>query len=298
MLKKFNILIEEVEKDVAKDFRFGKGRFFGTNISENKVNELSEKYDKIVKDDLEKALASKERINVSTLDDHGWTRNDKGIVIEKLFEENGTLYCSYFTKDYDKKLAEFEKMANTEDYKRWFRTEEAIEKDKERILSNYHIVVPISHIKTDHLKEVMDEDAKALREKEKEKYQNAINNLKFENDLQYLIDSGYIEAKTIINTLTDEREKTEEVSLNFSAFNDEKVESLFKIDKNSKDYKDYLESKKQTSEQWYYNGGTTLRLIVKLTIKAGNRYDSNRISNIEYIPIFKGKKGAGTAGEF
>lgn len=298
MLKKFNLLVEEVEKDVAKDFRFGKGRFFGTNISEDKINELSEKYDKIVKDDLEKALVSKERINVSTLDGHGWTRNDKGILIEKIFEEDETLYCSYFTKDYERRLEEFKKRSEKEDFKRWYRNEKEVEEEKERFLSSYHITVPVSHIKTDHLKEVMDEDAKALREEEKEKYQNAVNSLKFENDLQYLIDSGYIDPKLIINALRDEKEKTEEIGLNSSAFDDEKVEALFKVDKNSKEYKDYLESKKQTSEQWYYNGGTILRLIVELTIESGERYDSNRISNIEYISTFKGKDGAGTAGEF
>ena len=298
MLKKFNLLIEEVEKDVVKDFRFGKGRFFGTNISEDKINELSEKYDKIVKDDLEKAVNSKEKINVSTLDKNGWTRNDKEVVIDKLFEEDGILYCSYFTKDYDKKLKEFEERTKSEDFKHWYRNEEDIEIEKERSLSNCYITVPALNIKTDHLKEAMDEDANALREQEKEKYQNAVNNLKFENDLQYLVDSGYIDPKAIISALRDEKEKTEEIGINSSAFNDEKVKTLFKVDKNSKEYKDYLESKKQTSEQWYYNGGTTLRLIVKLTIKAGERYDSKRISNIEYIPVFKGKDGAGTAGEF
>ena len=50
MLKKFNLLFEDIMNNVSKDFRFRGNSFYNTFITDNEMEELNKKYNELVKE--------------------------------------------------------------------------------------------------------------------------------------------------------------------------------------------------------------------------------------------------------
>ena len=71
MLKKFDLLVEEVTKSIINDCRFKHAsRFLVFNLTPEEKAELNEKYNVIVKEELEEAAKSKKPLTIFYCNDN------------------------------------------------------------------------------------------------------------------------------------------------------------------------------------------------------------------------------------
>ena len=303
MLKNFNLLIEEVKNEITKDFRFSKAsRFLNFNLSDKEKSELNKKYNEIVKDELENASKSGEKIKIYYLKDDGWSGWQPNCTIEKVFEKDGEWYCSYFTQNYQQEKERLEKRYQSEEHKHFLemtdRTPEWNKEDMKEQLKKYHPTLPISHITTDKILDLMLDYENELKNVSEEKKNEILNNIT--GDLKFLIDKKCINPEKIVNLLSLKKESKPVFKFEgrTSLLEDDEFLNKFKIDKHSKGYEAAIHSSKNDSETWYYLGGTILTLQVEIYIKEGERFDINRIFDVKLSYEYSLKKGYGTNGEF
>lgn len=306
MLKKLNILCEEIKNEIAKDFRFSRSsRFLNYTLSAEEKSKLNEEYNKIVKDELEAAAKSGETIKIYYLKEDGWGGKIPNCTIDKVFEKDGIWYCSWFKPGYETAKRNLDEEWNSEDHKHYVEmarlTPEEDEKRKQERLKDYNPTLPIANITTDKILDLMIEKEEEIKEDWKKKKEEAITNIKniLPNEIKYLLEKEYIKVDQLITKISSLKEADEEISFsNKSIFEDEKALSIFKVDNNSKEFKEAIKDSKKDGEQWYYGGGTSLYLIIKLHVNKGEIYDVNRMKNFEYSHTYKRSGGHNTVGDF
>ena len=181
------------------------------------------------------------------------------------------------------------------------KSDEDDEKLKQEELKRYNPTLPIYQITTDKILDLMLDYEDEIKNYNNEKNQEAIKNIKenLDQNLKYLIDKGSLKIDEIVSLLSMKKATTKNIKIyDKEKFTDEKLLNLFNVDKTDKKFQNALSSDKQDGAQWYYGGGTNLNLFVKIQVDEGERFDINRISNIEYLHDYEYKKGYGTVGEF
>lgn len=96
MLKKFDLLVEEVTKPIINDYRFRRAsRFLAFNLTPEEKAELNEKYNVIIKKELEEAVKSKNPLTIFYCNDKFSGKMAKAVVT-KVFEKDGKTYYEFW----------------------------------------------------------------------------------------------------------------------------------------------------------------------------------------------------------
>ena len=296
MLKKFDLLVEEVTKSIINDCRFKHAsRFLVFNLTPEEKAELNEKYNVIVKEELEEAAKSKKPLTIFYCNDNFSVRIPNAIVT-KVFEEDGKTYCEFWKSGCEQIVKRINEEYTLEKFKKNNPTvtQEQVDEWKNRELDRYRKIMPIEYITTEKIINLMLDYRDKLKSFDKEKYYPLFE--KVDSNLKYLIDKNYLNKDDILNNLSLIRGAKKSSSIIYD-FNDEKLLEIFNVDKNDKNFELAKNSSKQSGESWYYNGGTKLVLKVNFLYEEGKRFDINRMK-YDFSYYYERSSGNGTAGDF
>jgi len=267
MLKKFNLLVEEIKNESRPDYRFQyASRFLRTQISDKEKAELNKEYDEIVKKDLEDAVKSGEKIFLYRRS--GFIRN---CIIKKVYEKDGEWYCDFTNTAFNQDSTE-----------------------------------PISALTTEKVADMMFDYEKELQKPNEETNKEAIQKIKesLSGDLKYIIDNEYLKFNEFLSRLSMKMGGIKKfyyetgMRKEDKAFNDENALKIFNVDTNSDEFKHAKACSRYNGEDWYYNGGAYLILTTEIDFEEGERFDFNRIKNIKYSYSYGYKHSQRTNNEF
>ena len=264
MLKKFNLLCEEIMDDLNLGFRFNRAsRLFGRLLSADEKRALNKKYNKAIEELLSQIAGTDQKIRIGAYSPEDKMFRVKFGTIQKV--DNGIVTW-------------VDKEGNT-------------------------VTTPISRILIDELYDMIhDDEEKFMQDLEKQKAEAAkAIEASLSEDVQYLIKHQYLNITNLIQALSKTDAKIPlilSITRNKEIFNDKHILDMFDIDTNSKEFKDAEQSAKASGEAWYYMGGTSLILKVVFDIKEGERFDISRITNVKFEHEYERSSGYGTKGEF
>lgn len=296
MLKKFDLLVEEVTKPIINDYRFRHAsRFLAFNLTPEEKAELNKKYNVIVKEELEEAAKSKSPITIFYCNDK-FSGRIPNAVVTKVFEEDGKTYCEFWPSGYEQILKRINEEYTLEKFKKNISTatQEQVDEWKNREVDRYRKIMPIEYITTEKIINLMLDYRDKLKSFDKEKYYSLFE--KVDPNLKYLIDKNYINKDNILSNLSLIIGAKKSSSIIYD-FKDEKLLEVFNVDKNDKKFELAKNSSKQSGESWYYNGGTTLVLKVNFSYEEGKRFDINRMK-YDFSYYYERSGGHSTAGDF
>ena len=296
MLKKFDLLVEEVTNPIINDYRFRcASRFLAFNLTPEEKAELNKKCNVIVKEELEEAAKSKKPLTIFYCNDKFSGRTPNAIVT-KVFEEDGKTYCEFWQSGYEQRLKRINEEYTLEKFKKNNPTvtQEQVDEWKKREVDNYRKIMPIECITTEKILNLLLDYEDELKSFDKEKYYQLFE--KVDSNLKYLIDKNYLNKDDILSNLSLKKEAKQSSSIIYD-FNDEKLLEIFNVDKNDKNFELAKNSSKQSGESWYYNGGTKLVLKVNFLYEEGKRFDINRMK-YDFSYYYEKSGGHSTVGEF
>jgi hypothetical protein len=262
MLKKFNLVVEEILNDMKLNFRFNRSsRFLARNLNKSEKQSLNEKYNEIVKSTLKDLEGSDQKIRICYYTD-----------------ENSIIAESGYVKSVQDGIVNWVNVLN-----------------KEKI-------TPIDRIIIEPVTLEIWKDEEKFKNKfneQKDMLLNDISNL-IQSDLKYLVEHEYIRSIDIANGLAlCSSNNTYTLTIrNNKVFEDQKVLEIFNVDISSKKFEKAKNDAKTSSESWYYCGGMKLILKVIMNISEGLRFDVTRIKEVTFESVFEYMPGHGTSGEF
>lgn len=265
MLKKFNILFEEILDDVKLNRRFKKAsKILADNLSKSEKQALNEKYNELTKSVLKEFEGS-----------------DNPVIIHYFSGPNS----------YARNLANIKEVKD--DVVIWVGA---------RDLEKAERITPVEDfLINDVYDKILDDEEEFLKNLEEKKKKVADEIYESASpELKYLIDKGYIKALDIVKGITSS-EPHDSYTLTIGddkIFEDKKVLEIFNVDVDSDKFKRAKTDSTYGPEAWYYGGRLRLFLKVIMKISEGLPLDPSRIKDIKYEYVFEGQKGVGTKGEF
>jgi hypothetical protein len=262
MLKKFNLVVEEILNDMKLNFRFNRSsRFLERSLNKSEKQSLNEKYNEIVKSTLSDLAGSDQKVRICYYTGNNSIRTESGLV--KSVQDDIVNWVDMFNKEQ---------------------------------------ATPVDFIIIDKVYDEVWEDEEKIKNKfdtQKDTLLNDISNL-IQPDLKYLVEHEYIRGIDIVNGLAlCSSNNTYTLAIrNNKVFEDPKVLKIFNVDTFSKEFQTAKSDSKKNGETWYYNGGTKLVLKVIINISEGPRFDVTRIKDVKFEHSFERVSGHGTTGEF